>query len=94
MKTFNMIIIDGKKWFQKSYGNTYHSVTVTVDGASIGNSGKHYGYGDQYIQTAFEMLQNNGYFEGMTYNDFFSFKVNNGKMFYVTVSNVNRERDL
>ena len=70
MKAFNMIIIDGKRWFQKSYGNTYHSVLVTVDGVYLGDSGKHYGYGDTYQQTAFTMLQNKGYFEGIEYNEF------------------------
>jgi len=94
MKAFNMIIIDGKRWFQKSYGNTYHSVSVTVDGVHLGNSGKHYGYGDTYRQTAFEMLQNKGYFEGMEYNEFCQFQRDNREKFYFTVSDVTREKDL
>lgn len=55
MKRFKMIIIDGRRWFQKTYGNTYHAVTVTIDGQSY-QSGRHYGYGNQYAQTAFDML--------------------------------------
>ena len=30
MKKFKLIIIDARRWFDRTYGNTYHSVTVTV----------------------------------------------------------------
>jgi len=71
MKRFKMIIIDGRRWFQKTYGNTYHSVTVTVDGQTF-SSGIHYGYGDQYRQTALELLQKHGYFKDLSYSGFCS----------------------
>jgi len=45
----NTIIV--KKWYQKSYGNTYHSVRIGDK-----YSGMIYGYGRQYVQTTAEML--------------------------------------
>lgn len=58
------IHINGRRWFQKTYGNTYHSVTVDVqlaDGTTkTMRSGKVYGYGEQYIQTAIGLMQAKG----------------------------------
>jgi hypothetical protein len=99
-----MIIINGKRWFDKVNGNTYHNVSVNVDGVEIGKSGIHYGYGDQYIQTAHAMLQDAGIFpktgerlkSGMDkdYNDFLTDRMNNREKYYITVSDVSRKRDL
>lgn len=55
------IEIWGKRWFQKTYGNTYHAVKVYVNDQLIGTSPISYGYGDQYIQTAEELLKKAGY---------------------------------
>lgn len=89
------LIIDAKRWFQRSYGNTYHSVTVTADGKTE-KSGTHYGYGDQYMQTALAMLQKMGFFEGAEYWDFCQFiREPSGKItIYRTVADVSREKDL
>jgi len=54
------ITILGRRWFQRSYGSTYHKVDVYVDGEHIGTSEEQYGYGDQYIQTAHAILQKAG----------------------------------
>jgi hypothetical protein len=93
-KIIENLIIDGKRWFQKTYGNTYHSVKVIVNGKSLGNSGIHYGYGNQYLQTACEMLVKENYF--IDYDDFNNWRRNTcGKAFiYITVNDVNREKDL
>ncbi len=60
-KKIKSIEIWGKKWFQKSYGNTYHAVKVYVNNELIGTSPIRYGYGDQYIQTAEDILKKAGY---------------------------------
>lgn len=52
--------IEGRRWFQKSYGNTYHSVTIHIDGGKVLQSGKRYGYGEGYLQTAWQLLQDAG----------------------------------
>jgi len=45
------VVIIGRRWFQKSYGNTYHSVIVWVNGKSAGTNDFSYGYGDSFEQT-------------------------------------------
>jgi hypothetical protein len=53
--------IEGRRWFQKSYGNTYHSVTIYQHGEVIAQLPRQYGYGDQFLQTAFAWLADNGF---------------------------------
>ena len=54
------IHIEGRRWFQKTYGNTYHSVRIYRDGEIIANLPFQYGYGEQFLQTAFDWLAANG----------------------------------
>ena len=42
MKRIETLKIYGKRWFQKSYGNTCHTVTVIVNGEEM-KSGITYG---------------------------------------------------
>lgn len=64
------LYITAKRWFQKSYGNTYHTVTVKAVDAN-GNLSKvlvesykeAYGYGEQYLETAVELLTKEGWLE-------------------------------
>jgi hypothetical protein len=52
------IEIVGYRWFQKTYGNTYHAVKIFLNGEMIFKSSEYvYGYSDQYIQTAHEKLK-------------------------------------
>lgn len=60
MKKINTMKIEGKRWFQRSYGNTYHTVKVFVNGEVL-KSEITYGYGSHYLQTAAELLKENGY---------------------------------
>lgn len=60
MKKINTLEVIGKRWFQKSYGNTYHTTTVIVNGEEL-KSGITYGYGNAYLQTAADLLSANGY---------------------------------
>ena len=48
--------VAGRRWFERTNGNTYHSVRVWVDGKLIGHAPFHYGYGNHYQQTAEEFL--------------------------------------
>jgi len=52
--------IEGRRWFQKTYGNTYHSVRIFKDGQVIAHLPYQYGYGDGYLQTALDWLRANG----------------------------------
>lgn len=63
MKTATLpqsVVIIGKLWFQKSFGNTYHSAQIIVDGVEVEGVKFEYGYGDQYLWTAFEKLESLG----------------------------------
>lgn len=60
MEKINTLEIIGRRWFQKSYGSTYHTVTVIVNGEEL-KSGITYGYGSHYLTTAAELLKTNGY---------------------------------
>jgi hypothetical protein len=52
----HIIHITARRWFQKTYGNTYHSVKVYIDGELVGHVPFTYGYGSQYEQTALEII--------------------------------------
>ena len=48
--------IAGRRWFQRTNGNTYHTTTLFYDDGTSQTSDRRYGYGDQFLQTAFEMM--------------------------------------
>lgn len=54
------IIIEGKEWWDKTYGNSYNSVQVTVNYKTKSEFSFsipfQYGYGSYYIQSAVEHL--------------------------------------
>src|SRR5215470_12835886 len=50
------IHIVGRRWFQRSAGNTYHTACVYIDGELKYKSGKHYGYGEQFLESGTAML--------------------------------------
>ena len=57
LKKGDRVEIVGKRWFQKSYGNTYHTTKVYVNDRLIGETDDYvYGYGDQYLQTGLDIL--------------------------------------
>ena len=58
LKKGDKVEIYGKRWFQKSYGNTYHVTKVYVNGVDIGESDQQYGYDEQYLQTGAKILWN------------------------------------
>ena len=97
MKKFNLIIVDARRWFDRTYGNTYHSVTVTVKHARkddlVLRHDYEYGYGEQYLQTAHELLHQAGYF-GPEYWEFRDAIRNDRGKFYVTCVDVQRKKEL
>lgn len=60
MNKIKSITIIGRRWFEKVNGNTYHSVTVYVDGKLIEEMPFAYGYGTQYLQSAEDILDKKG----------------------------------
>ena len=91
MKQDQKYLILGKRWFQKTYGNTYHSIEITDlnTGEVLVKISGVYGYGDQYQQTAIKWLEEN---KGITY-DWGNHEYN--RVHYIfRVVDVERERDL
>ena len=60
-KSMRSLHIEGRRWFQRTYGNTYHTVRIFVDGELVHTSDRYYGYGDWFLQTALDWLKANGY---------------------------------
>ena len=60
LKQIESLEIHGRRWFQKTYGNTYHTTTVVVNGEEL-KSNIVYGYGNHYLQTAADLLKSNGF---------------------------------
>jgi len=54
------LFIEARCWFDKTYGNTYHSVRLTANGLPIGQVGFTYGYGQMWQYTALEYLKKFG----------------------------------
>lgn len=89
----DQITIIGKKWFDRVYGNTYHSVKVWVNGKLVGNNPYEYGYGEQYIQSAHDILVATDNFKG-DYSAFCQDRMNHRDNFIIEVSDVSRKKDL
>mgnify|MGYP000201173333 CR=1 FL=1 len=89
MKKIESMRIEAKRWFQRSYGNTYHTVTVFVNDEVL-RSNITYGYGNQYLQTAAELLKDNGYEIPENNNEAFRLV----SRFDHTAEDVKRKKDL
>lgn len=48
--------IQGRRWFQPGYGNTYHTVNIFYSDGTNEYLPMQYGYGDHYLQTAIEHI--------------------------------------
>ncbi len=85
--------VAGRRWFQKSYGTTYHTVRICdAQMNEIVRLPMECGYGDQYRGTAIQWLQKNGYLP----SDVAISSVEAREKFHIgfTVSDVTRQRDL
>lgn len=54
------IEINARRWFQRSYGNTYFSGDIIVNGKHAGSINFAYGYGDHCVDQLFKLAQDNG----------------------------------
>ena len=103
-KKIDQITIIGKRWFERSGGNTYHSCEVFVNGQSIGYKPFTYGYEEAYKQTALTILQEAGYFKHTgeslksgANKDYYEFTMDmreNRNKYVISVSDVSRKKDL
>jgi len=93
-KVIKNLRIEARRWFQKTYGNTYHSVIVYVNDETLHNNFA-YGYDDHFLQTAKALLENAGYDmklkDGEHFGTYHLREVLHGVYF---VSDVARKKDL
>jgi hypothetical protein len=55
------IFVEGRKWLDRSAGNTYWSSRVWVDGSVAFQLPMNYGYGEMYLQYSLEECVKRGY---------------------------------
>jgi len=81
----NSVFIEARLWFDKTYGNTYHSVRIEANGLTVGQVPMTYGYGQHYEQTALEYLKK----IGLVSSDirYLSELQRNGVIVYIAASN-------
>jgi hypothetical protein len=86
--------IVGKRWTD-SYGNTYHNARVYVNDQDSFTTPTQYGYGDQYVQSAFAALKKKGYFKRTPETDLNSYTMRKRKIkFSAKARDVKRKKDL
>lgn len=82
----NKFLIEGFEWFDKINGNSYHRVIITDINTNevIIKSLLVYGYGDQYRQTAYNMLLELGLVEQA---DQHNHELNRGRFLFRKIEN-------
>ncbi len=97
-KDIQAFSIKGTRWFQKSYGNTYHvaHIDALIGGkwVELGSTEMHYGYGDHYLVSAGEWLVKNGYVECNSEYFLSDYNVREALSVDYMGYDVNRKRDL
>jgi len=94
-KKIKSIHFTGRRWFQASAGNTYHTVDVFVNDKLIGTSPIKYGYDRQYEQTGIDILKQNGYIQDYDLMEsFWRYCQNKGIEFSSYAKDVKRKSDL
>jgi hypothetical protein len=94
------ITVVGRRWFQRSYGNTYHTADIYVDGVLLHTLPVQYGYGNQYLYNAALWLRQNGYLpeieytEGRPMEPLWRYCQRKGIALVDTYTDVQRRRDL
>lgn len=90
--------VKATRWFQKSYGNTYHVayISALINGKweELGETNVHYGHGDHYLVSAGEWLIANGYVECDSEYFLSYYNVRNDLSVDYVAQDVDRKRDL
>lgn len=98
------IKLDAKRWYDKTNGNTYHSVKL-LEVSGYGRNYKEnliahepfaYGYDDAYLQTAFKLLQNSDCALRYGLNKYHTFirHISNNEKWVIDCTDVTRKKDL
>jgi hypothetical protein len=90
----NLIHIHARRWFNKTYGNTYHTVVITMPDGTVLKSGEHYGYGDQWQETAKHQIQKHFHVTSQEGDRLNPYLTTIGYYAICSVEDVRRKRDL
>lgn len=94
------ITIFGRRWFERTNGNTYFSVQIWIDDRLAHTIPYEYGYDDQYLQAAMDWLEDNGHIKREHYPESGStesphmWRDRTGIKLVASVADVGRKRDL
>jgi len=55
------MFVECREWYDKTYGNSYYSNRIWVDGEIVAVNIMTYGYGDAYVHAAIKTLHEMGY---------------------------------
>ena len=91
---FKSLEIIGRRWFQRTHGNTYHTAEIVLDGKTVHKTPKEYGYGEQYVASARDWLVENGYLPKRWLIEQLWHLRDNGIQYSAHAIDVKRERDL
>lgn len=91
-----VIEIAGRRWFSTTYGNTYFTCVILVDGKQIHQTDHYeYGYGDFYQQWAREWLMKNNSLPDFEWGDSLSMYCRENDIVLIAhASDVPRRKDL
>lgn len=95
---FEAIRVKGTRWFQKTYGNTYHvayiSALISGKWVDLGETKMQYGYGDHYLVSAGAWLVENGFVECDSEYFLSDYNVREALAVDYVAQDVQRKRDL
>lgn len=96
---YEAFAIKGVRWFQKTYGNTYHMVYVSglKDGKWVDlcqSKEMAYGYGDHYLVTACEVMREAGLIDTTNEYALSDWKVREELHIEHCAEDVKRKRDM
>lgn len=100
LKASHSITVIGRRWFQRTYGNTYHTAEILIDGVSVHKTPRAYGYGSSYEDSAAQWLDAQGiitlkrYTNGSTEPLWQAIRERMGLAWSSIALDVSREKDL
>jgi hypothetical protein len=96
MTTIKKLELRGKRWLERTNGNTYYSAVAIYNGQEIARIGFAYGYGDQWLYDLCRLIVVDGIAIGdMKPWQFIEYlEHENGIAVFTAVENVKRKKDL
>lgn len=88
------VFIVGRRWFERTNGNTYHSAEIYVNNEMVHKIDYQYGYGNQFEWEGMLWLSKNGYFKDYKGQSPGMFCRERGVSYNTTVTDVQRKKDL